>query len=178
MANYGQAAIDTAHRRLKPFAAGIDPDDLTAELTQSSLLIRTKYPSIGAYDALTGTDQEWFDTAVGTLTAIMLLGNAVLTSNNGLTQLQTPDFKYTFAVPSDDQQTMLTAQLQQAIGFIASVRSGRASVAAATSVFGVAGKSRTRQEAGRSSLPHMIQTLLPSGWGGDRPASVGITPGF
>jgi hypothetical protein len=68
--------------------------------------------------------------------------------------------------------------LDQAIGFIGVIQSDRIAIAQQTNVFGIAGRSRMREEAGRMSLPKIVETLLPSGWGGDRPASAGITPGF
>lgn len=178
MATYGTEAYAVAQRRLSPYSEGIDDADLDDELAISSLTIRTELPTIGSYDALSGTDAEWFDVAVGTLTAMRIMSEAALSANDGLSKLKVNTFEYTFVAPSMADQAKLTAQLQQAIGFLSSVQVDRIAIAQQTSVFGIAGRNRMREEAGRMTLPKIIETLLPSGWGGDRLASAGITPGF
>ncbi len=181
----GPAAADFAQRRLRPYLddvfevpAGADADerraatrlgdDLLAEVDRAAAALRGRFRCIAVYAALAPADREWFDKAAGLMAAITLLAPAMGQANDGLAKLREGDQEKTFAPPDAGEERRWTAELTEIVGNIACIRAARTQIAANVNLFGATGRTRTRQENGRHSLPAMIASLLPAGWGGDR----------
>lgn len=184
---YGQAALDLAVSRLRPYLnaallnaaliadmSGVETPatdagkDLVAEAGRSALALRAKMRCIQAYADLSADDQAWFDTAVGVLTAITLRGAALGQAHDGLQKRKAGDEEETYAVPDAGEERRWAQELAEAAGNIACVQNARVQHAATLNVFYASGRSRAREASGRISLPALLASLLPAGWGGDR----------
>lgn len=177
MAVYGQLALDTANRQLRPFARGVVSDDVASEAYVSAVTIVAKFACVGAYDGLSDTDKIWFDRAVGVLTAITLMASAAGSMAGGTTLRKQGDEEIRYAVPNPDQIKELSKTFGDSIGLISCVKGARIAVAAGINVIGVGGRTRTREANGLYSLPRMIEAILPAGWGGDRRVILGTFAG-
>ncbi len=181
-ATYGQAALDLAVTRLRPYlddslladVTGAEQPstdlgrDLVAEVGRSALALRTKLRCIGDYTALSPADQGWFDTATGVLAAIRLRGAALAQVNDGLTKRKAGDEEETFAPPDGAEERRWESELAEAAGLILCVQNARVQIALNLNVMMVSGRTRTRETYGRYTLATILASLLPAGWGGDR----------
>ncbi len=181
-ATYGQAALDLAVTRLRPYlddslvadVTGTEQPatdlgkDLVAEVGRAALSLRTSLRCIGDYGALSPSDQGWFDTATGILAAIRLRGAALAQVNGGLAKRKAGDEEETYSPPDGAEERRWEKELLEAAGFISCVQAARVQIASTLTVINVAGRTRTREASGRFALPHILASLLPSGWGGDR----------
>lgn len=179
---YGQSALNLAVSRLRPYLnaalvadmAGTETPatdagkDLVAEAGRAALALRGKMRCIKPYAGLSGEDQQWFDIAVGVLAAITLRSAAIGQAHDGLIKRKAGDEEEVFAVPDADEERRWAAELAEAVGNIGCVQKARIQIASTLNVISAAGRSRTREENGRLSLPTLLASLLPSGWGGDR----------
>lgn len=179
---HGQAALDLAVTRLRPYlddslvadVTGAEEPitdlgrDLVAEVGRAALALRTSLRCIGDYAALTEADQGWFDTAAGILAAIRLRGAALAQVNDGLTKRKAGDEEETYSPPDAAEERRWETELLEAAGFISCVQAARVQIASTLNVINVAGRTRAREASGRYTLPHILASLLPSGWGGDR----------
>ena len=168
MALYGQAALDTANRQLAAYEAVVDPGALASETDVSAATLRVRFVCIVDYSTLSVTDQVWFDQAVGAYTAIKLISSLAASAAEGLSVSKDGDHETRFMAPTSDQQALLYKFLHDSIGYLSCVRKMRRSIAADINVIAVGGATRSREATGRYSLPRLVASLLPSGWGGDR----------
>ena len=179
---YGQAALDLAVSRLRPYlddalladVTGAEQPvtdlgkDLVAEVGRSAQALRARLRCIQDYDVLSPSDKLWFDTATGILAAISQRGPALSQVNGGLTKRKAGDEEDTYAPPDPEEERRWLAELSEAVGFIGCVQSARVQIASTLNVINVSGRTRTRETYGRYSLSTILASLLPAGWGGDR----------
>jgi hypothetical protein len=159
---WGATASKIAMSRLGYFASAIAPDDLSANLDESSSAIRAKWPCVGEYDSILPADQAWFDTATGVMAAMTLIAAAITSQNDGMTSFKTDQQQSVFvSAPSLDEQVKWQNELAEAISFISCIRASLTASAASYSMFTLTGRTRQRESNCRLD----ISGILPVGWG-------------
>lgn len=179
---YGQAALDLAVTRLRPYlddslvadvTGAEEPStdlgkDLVAEVGRAAGALRTRLRCIADYADLSEVDRGWFDTATGILAAIRLRGAALAQVNDGLAKRKAGDEEETYSPPDGAEERRWESELTEAAGFISCVQKARIGIATTLNVIMVSGRTRTREAYGRYTLSMILASLLPAGWGGDR----------
>ena len=154
-----------AKRRLQSLAEGLGENDLGSEIDQAARLLRAELPDLPDYSKLTDDQKVYYDIATGLRAATALLAPAILMANNGQAKLKTPEFEYTFNVPSLAEREGWAREIAQAVGYLVTlaqslvpaVRRPRASM------FGAAGVARARARR-EYSLPGLLRLYVPGDW--------------
>ena len=164
MAMFGNLAVSTLEGRVGVYATAIDAGVETEELLETASALATKYPVIPNYSSLSRTDQTWWDVAVGTLTAIRLIGQLYTVATGGVQQTKEGDVTTVLlALPSADEQTKWQQEALEALRFISAYRAALARSAKRYDMFVVTG--RTRGPLGLEFPEIDIGFLLPPSWG-------------
>ncbi len=157
--------VEIARRRLASLVDDLGALDLEQEVDQAALLLRAQLPDLPDYTALSRTDQTYYDIATGLQAATVLLSPAILRANNGLAKLKTPEFEYTFTVPSVAEREGWAAEIERAVGYLVKLVQSLAPPRRrpAFSMFGAAGVARARAKR-EYSLGGIMRLYVPEGW--------------
>lgn len=155
-----------AKRRLQSLAEGLGETDVADEVDQAALLLRAQLPDLPDYSALTQAQKAYYDVATGLRAATVLLAPAILMANNGQAKLKTPEFEYTFNVPSLAEREGWQAEISQAVGYLVTLAQSLATPSPARprmGMFGAAGVARARARR-EYSLSGLLRLYVPGGW--------------
>ena len=159
--------VQVAKRRLQTLADNLGDLDLEQEVDQAALLLQGELSGLPDYRLLPEAEQGYYDVATGLSGASALLMPAILKANDGLAKLKTPEFEYTFTVPSAADRQDWAAKVAQAVELLARyVRSLNPPRQKSTfSMFGAAGVARARQrEWAAFDTGGYLGHFFPAGW--------------
>lgn len=154
-----------AQRRLQTLADALGDRDLEHEVNQAARLLRAELPALPDYAALDADHQAFYDVATGLRAAMNLLAPAILRANEGLAKLKTPEFEYTFTVPSRADREGWAEEVAQAVGHLVRLAQGLepARPRRPFSMFAAAGVAQARARR-RYSLAGVLRLYVPDGW--------------
>ncbi len=159
--------LRVAERRLQSLSEELGEVDLEEEVDQAALMLRGELPLLPDYPALPEDQQGFYDVATGLGGASALLMPAILKANDGLARLKTPEFEYTFTVPSVADRQAWATEVAQAIEllvrYVRSLNPPRHKPAFI--MFGAAGVARARaREQATFDTGGCLCRFLPLGW--------------
>ena len=154
-----------AQRRLQSLADGLAQIDLEEEVDQAAHMLRNELPSLPDYLTLPEEYKGSYDIATGLQAAATLLLPAVLRANDGLAKLKTPEFEYTFTVPSPAEREAWATEITRAIGHLVAYVRGLAPPRQRQrfSMFAAAGVARVRERREYSEAA-ILRLYIPNGW--------------
>ncbi len=173
-----QNAVRIAQRRLQTLADTLAAVDLEQEVDQAARLLGAELPDLPDYAKLDVAHQMYYDIATGLRAAAALLSPAILRANEGVAKLKTPEFEYTFTVPSLAEREAWAAEIEQAVGYLVKLVQSLAPPRRRQgfSMFGAAGVGRARARR-EYSLRNILRLYVPGDWFYDGAFSI-IGPDF
>lgn len=157
--------VQVAKRRLQTLADSLAALDLEQEVDQAARLLRAELPDLPDYPALDAAHQMYYDIATGLRAATALLSPAILRANEGVAKLKTPEFEYTFIVPSLTEREGWAAEIEQAVGYLVKLVQSLTPPRRRQhfSMFGAAGVARQRARR-EYSLGGIMRLYVPGDW--------------
>ena len=160
-----EGGVAIATRRLQSLAGGLGALDLQSEVDQAALLLRAQLPDLPDYPDLTAEQKVYYDIATGLRAATALLAPAILRANDGMAKLKTPEFEYTFTVPSLAEREGWAAEIAQAVGYLVTLAQSLVPSVPRPrfSMFAAAGVATARARR-QYSLGGVLRLYVPGDW--------------
>lgn len=159
--------LRVAERRLQTLADSLGELHLEEEVDQAARLLRGELPLLPDYNALPEDQKGFYDIATGLQGASALLMPAILSANDGLARIKTPNYEYTFTVPTPAEREAWAGEIADAAEYLTRyVRSLNPPKRKSDfSMFGAAGVARARaRDWAVFDRAGYIRRLLPLGW--------------